>query len=309
MPHSPLDVFGQWRFLDPTAFGTKQADGSRRTATFPMFRGRYAVMGGYMGHEVKGYVNLDHMKAIMAERAFAVTKADALDLPPTTDAVVPVTLSPAEQTAYAGMKANLAAALTAGNLATAPNRLAQMMRLRQITSGHLPDDNGALHVIGDAKARTIASLVNDTLAGETRVVVFCFFTHEVHALQAALATSGTVVQTIDGGTPSAERQVIRARFGSDDPTRLVLVAQIRTMSLAVNELVTASHAVFGSLSQQRDDYEQARARLDRSGQKRPVTFWNVVAPGTIDEVILRSHQERTDLERAVIRHLREGVTP
>ena len=84
------------------------------------------------------------------------------------------------------------------------------------------------------------------------------------------------------------------------------MAQIKTMSLAVNELVTASHAIFGSLSQQRDDYIQARDRLDRIGQTQPVTFWHVIVPGTVDEVILKSHRDRTDLENAMLRHIAEG---
>lgn len=79
-----------------------------------------------------------------------------------------------------------------------------------------------------------------------------------------------------------------------------MIAQVGTMSLAVNELVTANHAVFTSLSQKRDEYIQARDRLDRLGQTRPVTFWNVVVPGTVDEVILQSHRDRTDLEQAIL---------
>src|SRR5699024_6158314 len=99
----------------------------------------------------------------------------------------------------------------------------------------------------------------------------------------------------------------RKRFGSDDPSRLILVAQIQTMSMAVNELVTASHAVFGSLSQRRDDLIQAQDRIHRIGQTRPVTFWYALAPKTVDEVIMRSHRQRTDLEKAMLDHIRSGV--
>jgi len=307
MPHGPLDVFAQWRFLDPTAFGELQPDGTRRPATYGAFKNRYAIMGGYMGWQVTGYRDLDHMQAVMGQRAAVARKADSLDLPPTTDAVVPVTLTPAEQLAYQDMKRTLVTRLASGALATAPNRLAQMMRLRQITAGHLPDDdNGAVATIGNSKAMTIASLVHDTLVGEKRIVIFAFFTAEITQLRDTLAQPGTTVETIDGSTPNKERLAIRARFGNPagHPERIVLIAQITTMSLAVNELVTASHAIFASLSQRRDDYEQARARLDRQGQTKPVTFWLAQVPGTVDEVIYRSHQQRTDLETAMLAHLR-----
>lgn len=304
MPHSPLDVYGQWRFLDPYAFGSTTAAGERRQATLGSFRSRFAIMGGYLGREIKGFRNLDDMHRIMAERAIVARKEDALDLPPTMNAVVPVELSAAERRAYEEMKHDLAVRFADAD-ATVPNRLAQLMRLRQITSGHLPDDAGNIREIGDSKARTISSIVHDNLAGERRIVVFSQFTHEINQLRTVLARPGTDVQAITGATSAADRLAIRRRFGSDDPARIVLIAQVRTMSLAVNELVTASHAVYGSLSQLRDDYVQSRDRLNRIGQTKPVTYWLALAPNTVDEVILRAHEQREDLEASMLRHIQD----
>lgn len=312
MPHSPLDVFGQWRFLEPTAFGRVRSDGTRARATFTEFRARYAQMGGYMGREVKGFQRLEELREIMARNAVVARKEDALDLPPTTDVIVPVHLTAAEQRAYDDMKKNLATLFAApaspGSAvsATASNRLAQMMRLRQITAGHLPLDDGTIRELGGSKASTIASIVHDTLEGEHRIVVFALFKHEIKQLTAKLARPGTEVLTITGDTPQAERMALRKRFGTPverEPARLVLVAQIKTLSLAVNELVTASNAIFASLSQQRDDLIQGRDRLNRIGQQRAMTFWFAQAPGTIDDVILKSHRDRTNLESAVLRHI------
>lgn len=310
MPAGPLDVFGQWRFLDPYAYGEPQPDGSVKRATFEMFKRRFAVMGGYLGHEVVGYRNLDELERIMSERASVARKKDALDMPPVVEVVVPVMLSPAEKRAYQDMKKNLATQFTsggmsAGNVASVTNRLAQMMRLRQITAGHLPDDLGIVRELGTSKADTIRSIVHDTLAGEDRIVIFTMFTHELHMLKQKMEQKGTLVLTISGATPGDERLRIRARFGSDEPVRMVLIAQVKTISLAVNELVTAQHVIFGSLTQQRDDLIQAIDRLNRIGQKGQVTAWFAEAPGTIDTVIHASHKDRTDLEAAVLKHVLE----
>lgn len=303
MPVGPLDVFGQWRFLAPYDFGDEMPDGSARRATLASFKNKYAVEGGFMGREVIGYKNLDHMQSIMAKRAVVARKEDALDLPSTTEVVVPVNLSVAEEKAYLGMKRDLSAKFQ-GNELIAQNVLTQMLRLRQITSGHLPDDHGQVHELGTSKVQTITSLVQDSLAGEKRIVIFCLFSKEIEMLHRSLSVErGTEVMRIEGATPGERRLALRQRFGSDDPQRMVLIAQIKTLSLAVNELVTANHAIFGSLSQQRDDLVQARDRLNRIGQKRPVTFWYALAPRTIDEVIFKSHQDRTDLESAVLNHI------
>lgn len=305
MPAGPLDVFGQWRFLDPYAFSPTEPDGSKREMTFGRFKARYAVLGGYMGKEVVGFQNIDEMQEIMAEKAIVVRKEDALDLPKTTEVDLPVTLSAAEKKAYTDMVKDLSTNLSPSVTSTTSSNLTQMMRLRQITSGHLPDDTGRVRRIGHSKVNKIKSLVQDTLVGEKRVVIFALFTEEIHMLEEALSSEkDTEVLVISGATPKPERLELRKRFGSDDPTRMILVAQIKTLSLAVNELVTANHAIFASLSQQRDDLIQAKDRLNRIGQTRPMTFWYAVAPGSIDEVILRSHRERTDLESSVLEHVR-----
>lgn len=305
MPSGPLDVFAQWRFLDPFAFGHQDHDGSMMRATAGSFKERFAVLGGYMGREVVGYRNLDEMQHIMSQRAAVAKKEEALDLPETQSIVVPVHLSPREQAAYDSMKKDLKTTIASGREANVMNRLTQLMRLRQITSGHLPDDGGIVHTVGDSKANVIRSIVNDTLAGERRVVVFALFTHEIHMLAEKLKSPGTEIMVASGETSSEDRIKMRKKFGNvrDNPGRIVMIAQVQTMSLSVNELVTASHAVFGSLSQKRDEQIQAQDRLYRIGQENHVTFWFALAPGTVDEVIMKSHKDRTDLETAMLRHI------
>lgn len=310
MPHSPMDVFAQWRFLHPTAFGEYDPTAKeRKRATYGVFQRRFGVMGGFMGREVVRYVNLDEMQGIMAENSIVVKKEDALDLPEAVDVVVPVVLSTKEQRIYGDMKEDLVAKLGGNNGQTSvPNRLTQLLRLRQITAGHLPNDDGEVQTIGDSKVSTITSIAHDTLEGENRIVVFGVFRHEIAALRKTLDKPGTEVLVIDGTTPQDERLSIRKKFGDTAkyPNRIILLAQIKTISLAVNELVTANNAIFGSLSQQRDDLIQARDRLNRIGQTRKMTFWFPLARGTVDEVIYKSHQGRTDLEAAVLRHI-QGI--
>src|SRR5690606_13471749 len=90
--NSPLDVYAQYRFLDPGIFGTN----------FSAFRNRYAVMGGYGGYQVVAYrvsptlpdgqpnpyysSKLDReFQERMYSIAFRVRTGDVLDLPPEMD--------------------------------------------------------------------------------------------------------------------------------------------------------------------------------------------------------------------------------
>jgi SNF2 family DNA or RNA helicase len=320
-PNSPLDVYGQWRFLAPWTFSDHYNDPrvknptaldertrrSLRPWSWTTFKNRYALHGGYKSKQIVGYMNGKELQDRMGQRAMVVRKADALDLPPVTDVTVHVDLSPRERKAYADMKRDLAAQMADGSLLEATNALAKIMKLRQITAGFIHNtDDGVTHQLGSSKRKAVCDVVNTTLAGENRVVVFAYFKSECAALEKALQQKGRTVEIVTGATSADERLAIRKRFAdtTNHPEQIVLVAQARTMSLAVNELVTAQNAVFASVSERRADWVQARDRLDRNGQTgAKVTFWNVVVPDSIDEVMLKTHRDKSSLEGALLDHI------
>lgn len=320
-PLSPLDVYGQWRFLAPWTFsdhhGFSYTDNPSRMTQFQVaeirpwswtrFKDRYSEPGGYKNKGIGGFKNLDELNSRVAERAHVVLKADALDLPPVQDVDVHVTLSPKEAAAYQQMKDELAMELTNGELLEAPNALAKMMKLRQIASGFVKDtETGEIHIIGDSLRKSVKEVCQVTLETEKRIVVFAYFRAECERLADMLRQRGTTVEVVTGSTKADERLAIRKRFGdvSGNPERIILVAQQRTMSVSVNELVTAQNAVFASMSERREDWVQARGRLDRNGQKgQHVTFWNVMSPGLIGEIMRDRHEDRGDLESALLNHI------
>ena len=89
IPHSPLDVYAQWRFIDPKAFGRVQPDGSRRVATFAHFQADYAQMAGHLGPEVVGVTHLDRLAEIRGEPSSAAITPACLALPPAFATSVP----------------------------------------------------------------------------------------------------------------------------------------------------------------------------------------------------------------------------
>ena len=72
LPHSRLDAFGQYRFLDRGIFGN----------SFTTFRARYAEMGGYNNHEIKAWKNEDEFYERLHSIMYRVKANDVQDLPP-----------------------------------------------------------------------------------------------------------------------------------------------------------------------------------------------------------------------------------
>lgn len=308
MPHSPMDVWGQWRILEPAVFSTPLPNGNRRPWPFSQFQDRYAIMGGFAGKQVMGFQRLDELEDRMEPNSFVVHKQDCLDLPPVTEIDLPVALSHNETKAYRTMKRDLLLALSTGDQMTSPNKLSQMMRLRQISCGFVTTDSGEKVEIGTSRLDACMDLLEDLLASESRVVVFAWSRWECDRLADRISGSkalyGAKAALITGDTSDVERLNVRNSFGTQGTDKQVLIAQSRTISLGVNELTTACYGIFLSLTQQRDDLIQGIARLDRQGQTRPVSLYFLVGAGTIDEVILGSHRDRTDLETSVMNHLK-----
>lgn len=325
-PHGPLDCYGQWRFLAPWTFSdqyhekytkkpltmTVQQKAAIRPWAFGRFKMRYSIAGGYMNHQTVGYQNLKELNSRVAERSHVV-RDDVLGLPAVKDIDIHVTLSPKERKAYNDMRDELLAQLDSGELIEAPNALAKIMKLRQIASGFVKNtETGEVHSVGTSLQKACTEIATTQLAGENRLVVFAYFRAECAEMAESLrriekaAGRDTVVEVITGTTKREERFAIRQRFKdvSGNPKRMILVAQQRTMSVSVNELVTARHAIFASQSERRDDFVQSRKRLARKGQTRKVTFWNVFVPGSVGETMLRSHHTRGDLEKDLLDHIK-----
>ena len=53
MPHGPMDIYAQFRFLDVRIFGP----------AFTAFRQKYAVMGGFQRKQITGFQNLEELEA------------------------------------------------------------------------------------------------------------------------------------------------------------------------------------------------------------------------------------------------------
>jgi SNF2 family DNA or RNA helicase len=281
--NGPLDVFAQWRFLDEGVFGP----------SYYAFRARYAVMGGFEGKQVVGYRALDELVRRAHRIAYRVTKADALDLPETTDVTVPVVLSAHERRAYDQLARESVAEFEGGEVSVT-NVLTRLLRLQQITSGVVPTDEGRPVELGSSKVDATVELVEDAVSGGGKVVVFCRFRSEI----ARIASRIPGALTLTGDTPQAERGELVRRFQEDDDAR-VLVAQIQVGGAGIT-LTAASTMVFCSTSFNFADFEQAKARIHRIGQSQHCTYYNLVAADTVDELIAEALARKCDVARLVV---------
>lgn len=282
LPHSPLDIYGQYRFLDPAIFGTR----------FDSFRQAYAHMGGYGNHEVIEYINQDKLAARINRLRFHVA-GDVLDLPPVVTTHYPVELDNKSATLYKKLSRELGADI-AGGTVTIDNALVKILRLQQVSSGHIKDDNGVLHDLHTKKHDALAEYLSD-IAGEEPVVVFCRFRPDLDAIRSAAEASHRPCYEYSGRLKELDpwKAAASVHCGA------VLALQINAGSEGI-DLTLAHYCVFYSFTHSLGQWEQAHARTHRPGQTHTVFNTYLECIGTVDTDILEALEDKKDVVQAVL---------
>jgi len=276
------DIFGIYKFLDIGVFGS----------SITPFKNRYCILKSapYGGNMVVGMKPdmLPELTSKMHSIAHRVSKEDALDLPPTLTVSVPVELEPKARKAYEELKQE-AITILGGGVVAAPHILTQMLRLQQVAGGYIPDEDKKMNLISTAKMDSLLDLL-DALTG--KAVIFARFTAEIKGICEQVEKLGIDFVKIDGSVPSRERGGLVERFQTNDACR-VFIGQIKAAGEGLT-LHAADTAIFYSKTMSLAEDEQAKARVHRSGQLKPVTFYNLTCMNTIDERIVKMLDNKQD---------------
>lgn len=289
MPNCPLDVFGQYRFLDSRIFGT----------SYHRFRMRYAILQQLPGISVpvvKGFQNQDDLKERFGTIAFSVDQS-VLDLPEITHQQIECELSKQARTAYRYLEADLIAEIEGGHV-TAANALVRLLRLQQCTSGWVPlDEQEDLVECDTSKRQALDDIVADLPADES-VVVFGRFTSDLRNAERVAADHKREYREISGA-----RKDLDDHGQMVEPRGQVLGVQIQSGGVGI-DLTQARYAVFHSIGYSLGDFEQAIARLHRPGQRRHVHCYHLVANETIDAAIYKAIEAKRDIVESVMEVLK-----
>lgn len=291
-PGEPEKIFGQWRILDESVFGSSMR----------AFQAEFCKMGGYMGKQVTGYRNEEKFRELIAPYMFQCREEDAWEVPPQRDEIVPVALMESREK-YNAMLSDAVVKLKGEERVTAPIVLTQLLRLAQITSGHLPRvEGGKPRRVGREKEKAYRGLVRQLLDGKhTKIVTFCRFLPDIAVCARAAMAEGMNVYLLHGTVPSGLRdQRIAAFEESSGPA--MFISQSRTGSVSV-DLSSATDAIYYSLDYSLTTYEQSRARIRGHRQKgKSLTYWFLLCEGTVDEIAYLALKHKQDIVKYFMRH-------
>lgn len=288
--NNAIDLFSQYRFLDPTVFGTN----------FYAFRSRYAIMGGFDRRQIVGYKDLDKLIQKEHSIAYRVTKDEALDLPEQTFLTRYIPLEGTAKNLYDRIKRDSFAELENGGQITTPTVLTKLLRLQQFTGGFIQADESARpEFVFKGKIDALGDILDDYVidAGK-KLVIFCRFRPEIDLISDSLKKRRIKYAAIYGDIKIEDRGPIVADFQSNPETK-VFLAQIDTAGLGIT-LTAADTCVYYSENFNYAAYSQSLARIHRIGQRNCCSYIHLVVEHSIDEVVLKALAKKEDLAKTVV---------
>ena len=298
---SPLDLYTQCGFLDSFLLGFD---------SYYAFRNRYATMldrnfGGRRVQIVGGYKKLGELSDKLKNFSYRVLKEDCLDLPPKTYIQREVELTDEQKQIYSTMKSAALASLK-GKMATAPHILTQLMRLHQITCGHLKNDDDT---ITEIKNNRIASLLELLEEVEGKVIIWANYVYDIKQIVKAVSKKygeDSIVQYY-GAVEAEKRQSNIEKFQDPDSKARFFVGNPQTGGYGIT-LTAANNMIYYSNGYDLEKRLQSEDRAHRIGQTKSVTYVDLIAPKTIDEKIRKALRKKINIATEVMgEELREWI--
>jgi SNF2 family DNA or RNA helicase len=290
---SPLDLYTQCGFLNSFLLGFD---------SFYAFRNRYANMidrnfGGRRVQLIGSYKRLDELAEKLKVFSYRVLKEDCLDLPEKVYIRREVELTDEQSKAYATMK-SAALALLKGKMATAPHVLTQMMRLHQITCGHLKNDDGTVTEIKNNRLRELISLLDEV---DGKVIIWANYIHDIeHIVKEIKKQYGddSIVQYY-GAVSSEDRADAIVKFQDKSSKARFFIGNPQTGGYGIT-LTAANTVVYYSNGYDLEKRLQSEDRAHRIGQEKSVTYVDFIAPKTVDEKIVKALRSKMNIANKIM---------
>jgi len=289
---NPLDLYTQCLFLDPYLLDFQ---------SYYAFRNRYAVMKsmhvrGRSIQVVHAFQNLAELSEKLQGFSYRVLKEDCLDLPPKNWTKRHITLSKEQQKVYDQMKKEALATLN-GKVTSTMTVITQLMRLQQITCGHFVADDGSTQ---DIKNNRITELMEVLDEIEGKAIIWGHWQKDIKNIVNEIEKiygPGSVVSYY-GLTPQDERQDNIRRF-QDDPECRFMVGTPSTGGYGIT-LTAANTVIYYSNGYDLEKRLQSEDRAHRIGQKKNVTYIDIIAEDTVDDKIVKSLRKKINIASEVL---------
>lgn len=298
VPNAPMDLFGQFMFLDPDILG--HADISSFKSRYCNLKklwvrdpatGKPMVKKSKWGQDIEivdGYKNLEELYTLIEPFSYRVLKEDCLDLPPKLYRVVDVDMSPQQKKLYRKCLDDIIIELEGGMTITPTIALTRIAKLQQVLCNFIIDESKITHPVGPTNPR-LQSLLSELESADGKAIIWTTYNYSIQEIYLALSRvyGPQSVAMYAGSTPTAEREKIVDRFQDKGSELRFFLGNQKAAGYGLT-LTAARTSWYYNNSYNWEHREQSEGRPHRIGQMFPHTFTDFIVPGTRDAMIVEA---------------------
>jgi len=253
--------------------------------------------GSHQYNQILGFRNLDELTELIKPHSFRVTKEQCLDLPEKVYTRRVIELTPEQKKIYQDMKKNAVTQLDNMEQVTANAVITQLLRLHQISCGFVNTDDGSSVEINNNRLSELISILEEV---NGKALIWANYRHDIQKIEQELGRiyGEKAVRSYYGDTPGEERQQIVEQFQTDDTLRF-FIGQPRTGGFGLT-LTAANTVIYYSNSYDLEIRLQSEDRAHRISQTSKVTYIDLVAEKTVDEIIVKALRQKINLATKVL---------
>jgi hypothetical protein len=192
---------------------------------------------------------------------------------------------------------HLALAQMNGKMMSTATVLTQLMRLQQITCGHFTADDGTFQEVDSNRLPELMDVLEEI---EGKVVIWAHWQRDVHRILREISKKFGENSFVDyyGLTPMADRQKNIEKFQNNPECRF-FIGTTQTGGYGIT-LTAASTMIYYSNGYDLEKRQQSEARIDRIGQKYPMTYIDIMCEKTVDERIVKALKEKVNIATQIM---------
>jgi len=169
--------------------------------------------------------------------------------------------------------------------------------LHQITCGHFTADDGTIQRIANNRVNELIEILSEM---EGKAIIWAHYQWDIKDIIKEIVKvygPGSVVDYY-GLTPQSERQDNIRKF-QDDPKCRFLVGTPATGGYGIT-LTAANTVIYYSNGYDLEKRLQSEDRAHRIGQKKNVTYVDIIAEDTVDEKIVKALRKKINIASEVL---------
>lgn len=281
-PNSLMDLWSQVFILDR---------GERLDTSFHRFKARFFRQTDYHGYvfePIEGAA--EKITDLIGDITFRLDAKDHLPAREVIHNPVMVCMGSKARSLYEKLENDAFATLRSEKTITGANAAANLMKLRQVASGFVYNDDREVEEIHRAKVDAVAEILDQT---SSPIVLVYHFQHELEALKKAFPFAVGLDQWN------------QADWDAGKIPLLLLHPQSGGHGL---NLQYGSHTmVIFSASFSYEHMAQTMGRIDRSGQVHPVVFHHIRALDTVDDLLAAVLEKKERNQASLLQMVKDYV--